>query len=214
MNVRFLSLFLIVLTACQSKQMVILAPSRSGQPISARKSPATGSEPIGIVAQLRQPESVKAYGINRYIDAADSRIMHERHAVYRVEQQPTWVTRSPRNQNEVILGPIVGLRKPEYAPEPLPGETAREIVQARRGIDQANEGMKGLQESQDRLTSNVESLAKSTAEAERKLTAVVSVLNERVKRLEGNSAASGDEQPQVRSTVPDESEVNVRSPNQ
>jgi hypothetical protein len=210
---RFLPLFLIVLTACQSEQTVMFAPPRSGQPISARKSPATSSGPIGTDAQLRQPETVKAYGINRYIDAADSSIMHERHAVYRLEQQAAWVTRSPRNQNEVILGPIVGLRKPEYAPEPLPGETARVIVQARRGIEQANEGMKGLQESQDRLASNVESLAKNTAEAERKLTAVVSVLNERVKRLEGDSAVSRDEQPQVKTTVPDEGEVNVRSPN-
>jgi hypothetical protein len=211
MHIRFLPLFLIVLTACQSERTVMFAPPRSGQPISARKGPATGLEPIGTDAQLRQPETVKAYGINRYIDAADSRIMHERHAVYRLEQQPTWVTRSPRNQNEVILGPIVGLRKPEYAPEPLPGETGREIVQARRGVEQANEGMKGLQESQDRLTSNVESLAKNTAEAERKLMAVVTVLNQRVKRLEGNSAAPGDEQPQVKTTVPDEGEVNVRS---
>lgn len=189
------------------------APSRSGQAISTRKSPPTGSEPVGSAAQLRQPETVKAYGLNRYIDTADPRIMHERHAIYRLEQQPTWVTRSPRTQNEIILGPIVGLRKPEYAPEPLPGETARQIVQARHGIEQANEGMKGLQESQERLTSTVESLARNTAEAERKLTAVVSVLNERVKRLEGDSAASGGEQPQVKTTVPDEGDVNVRSPN-
>jgi hypothetical protein len=210
MKSQFLPLFLIVLTACQSRQMVRFSPLRSGETISARKSPVIGSEPVGSAAQLRQPESVKVYGINRYTDAADPRIMHERHAVYRLEQQPSWVTRPARTQNEVILGPIVGLRKPEYAPEPLPGETAREIVQARRGIEQANEGMKSLQESQERLTGNVESLAKNTAEAERKLTAVVSVLNERVKHLEGDAPASG-EQPPVKTIIPDESEINVRA---
>ena len=51
--------------------------------------------------------------------------------------------------------------------------------------------MKDLRESQEKLTSNVEAMAKNTAEAERKLTAVVSVLNERVKHLEGDSSTSG-----------------------
>src|SRR5437868_13893424 len=132
--------------------------------LTARNSATNDSASSGAVAQLRQRETVKAYGINRYVDPADSRVMHERHAVYRLEQQPTWVTRSPGNQNEVILGPVVGLRKPEYVPEPLPGETSREILQARRGIEQATDGMKILRESQDRLTRSVETLAKNTAE--------------------------------------------------
>jgi hypothetical protein len=204
---------LIVLAGCQSEQPVVLAPSRTGQTVLAGKNLSAGSAPIGTVGTLRQTEIVKAYGVNRYIDAADSRVMHERHAIYRLEQQPAWVTRSPRNQNEVILGSIVGLRKPEYAPEPLPGEAAREIFQARRGIQEANEGMKDLRESEEKLTSNVESMAKNTAEAERKLTAVVSVLNERVKHLEGDSSASGDELPQSKATETKEGDVVVRNPN-
>ena len=153
--------------------------------------------------------------MNRYIDVADSRVMHERHAVYRLEQQPAWITRSPKNQTEVILGPIVGLRKPEYAPEPMPGETSREIFQARRGIQEANEGMNDLRESQLKLTSDVETIAKNTAEAERKLTVVISVLNERVKHLEGDNSPAGDEPPQAKTTGPGEGggEVIVRSPN-
>src|SRR5271166_4520637 len=79
----------------------------------------SGRAPIGTVGNLRQTEAVKVYGMNRYVDPADTSIMHERHAIYRLEQQPSWITRSPRNQNEVILGSIVGLRKPEYAPEPM-----------------------------------------------------------------------------------------------
>jgi chromosome segregation ATPase len=113
----------------------------------------------------------------------------------------------------VILGPIVGLRKPEYAPEPAPGETSREIFQARRGIQEANEGMKDLRESQEKLTSSVESIAKNTAEAQRKLTAVLAVLNQRVKRLEGDNSTAGDEQPQAKTTGPGEEDVVVRSPN-
>jgi hypothetical protein len=211
MKYLFLLLPLSVLLGCQSKQTVVLEPARAGQAIAARKNLAVSS--AAGVGALRQSETVKVYGINRYIDVADSRVMHERHAIYRLEQQPAWITRSPRNQNEVLLGPVVGLRKPEYAPEPLPGETSREIFQARRGIQEANEGMKDLRESQEKLTSSMESIAKNTAEAERKLTALISVLNERVKHLEGDTSTSGDEQPQTKTTRTGEGDIVVRSPN-
>ena len=171
--------------------------------------------PFGATGNLRQSETVKVYGMNRYIDPADTGVMHERHAIYRLEQQPAWITRSPKSQPEMILGPIVGLRKPEYAPEPLPGETSREIFQARRGIQEANEGLNDLRESQSKLTNDVEAMAKNTAEAERKLTVVISVLNERVKHLEGDSPAAGGDSPQSKTTGPGEGggEVIVRSPN-
>jgi hypothetical protein len=198
----------IIVTGCQSEQTVMVTPPRAQPAMTAPQN-----RPNGPMGNLRQSETVKMYGINRYVDAADSRILHERHAIYRLEQQPTWITRSPKNQNEAIIGPIVGLRKPEYAPEPLPGETSREIFQARRGIQEANAGLNDLRESQEKLTSNVEAMAKNTVEAERKLTVVISVLNERVKHLEGDSSPSGDEQSQAKATGPGEGEVVVRSPN-
>ena len=213
MIVVLLPLILFCVAGCQSKQTVMFAPPRGGSVATAGERKAAGPGPIGTVGNLRQTEAVKVYGINRYVDAADPSIMHERHAIYRLEQQPSWITRSPRNQNEVILGSIVGLRKPEYAPEPMPGETSREIVQARRGIQEANEGMKDLRESQEKLAGSVESLAKGTAEAERKLTTVVSVLNERLKRLEGDSAVAGGEQSQATGESGDGGVV-VRGPNQ
>jgi hypothetical protein len=205
-------LVLILYAGCQSKQTVVLVPSRTGRPLGAGKDLAAGSASAGAFAILRQSETVKVYGINRYVDTADPRVMHERHAVYRLEQQPAWITRSLGNRNEVILGPIVGLPKPEYAPEPAPGETSREIFQARRGIQEANEGMKDLRESQEKLASSVETIAKNTAEAERKLTAVLSVLNQRVKHLEGDNSPTADEQPQARTPRAGEEDVVVRSP--
>jgi hypothetical protein len=209
-------LILIILTACQSKQTVMLAPARIHPAGMAPQIKSTRSAPFGAPGNLRQSETVKVFGMNRYIDPADSRVMHERHAIYRLEQQPAWITRSPKYQPEMILGPIVGLHKPEYAPEPLPGETSREIFQARRGIQEANEGMNGLRESQLKLTSDVEAIAKNTAEGERKLTAVISVLNERVKHLEGDSSvAAGGDPPQAKTTGSGDGggEVIVRSPN-
>jgi hypothetical protein len=75
--------------------------------------------------------------------------------------------------------------------------------------------MNDLRESQLKLTSDVEAIAKNTAEAERKLTVVISVLNERVKHLEGDSSALGGDPPQAKATGSGEGagEVIVRSPN-
>jgi hypothetical protein len=115
MKVVPLPLILLCFAGCQSKQMVMFAPPHGGGVARAGERQSAGPAPVGTVGNLRQTEAVKVYGMNRYVDAADPDIMHERHAVYRLEEQPSWITRSPRNQNEVILGSIVGLRKPEYA---------------------------------------------------------------------------------------------------
>ena len=119
--------------ACQSQPTTVIVPVRRdrGTPPKA-DSPASRAAPPGSVATVRQSELVKVYGVNRYVDPSDPAIMHERHAIYRIEQKPEWVTRSPQNQGEILLGPVLGLRKPEYAPEPLPGETARDLVETHR----------------------------------------------------------------------------------
>jgi hypothetical protein len=72
--------------------------------------------------------------------------------------------------------------------------------------------MKDLRESQEKLTSSVETIAKNTAEAERKLTAVLTVLNQRIKRLEGDNSPTADEQPQARTPRPAEEDVVVHGP--
>jgi hypothetical protein len=208
------SLASILFVACNSEQSVLIKPSPSSELAVTGNSTRSGSDPTGVNTSLREPETVKVYGVNRYVDAGDPRIMHERHAVYRLEEQPTWVTRSPKDHNEIILGPIVGLRKPEYAPEPMPGETAREVFQAKRGIREVNDGMKELRENQERLAGSMASFAKETTDAERKMTAVLSALNARVKRLEGDGAASGDHQSDEKPPGEGNRDSIVRSPAQ
>jgi hypothetical protein len=208
------SLFLLVAIAgCHSEQSVLFVPAHGPGSSAPRDVSSAVAAQTGASATLRQSEMVKVYGVNRYVDAGDPRVMHERHAIYRLEQQPTWVTRSPKNHDEVILGPIVGLRRPEYAPEPMPGETARELFQARRGIQEANDGMNELRENQEKLAGTVASFAKEETDAQRKLTAILSALNERVKHLEGDNAAPADEPTAGRTTGTGNGDVIVGSPN-
>ena len=78
----------VLLTGCAEPepQVAVLPPShRLAQADSVPRTP-TPTGPLGTVANVRQSEQVKVYGVNRYVDPADPRIMHERHAIYRVEQ--------------------------------------------------------------------------------------------------------------------------------
>jgi len=197
------------IVACQSEQTVIVPAKQDRRTHRQGDSPVSKAAPPGSVASVRQGELVKVYGLNRYVDPVDPAIMHERHAIYRIEQKPEWVTRSAQNQAEILLGPILGLRKPEYAPEPLPGETARDLVETHRGLEEANKGVQAVRENQEKLAGSVESLARRTAEAQQKLTGILSVLNERLKRLEGDGGVSTETPTDSREIQPSGSTTEV-----
>jgi hypothetical protein len=171
-------------------RVVVLPADRRLVQSDAAPRTTNPTGPIGAVTNVRQTEVVKVYGVNRYVDPADQRIMHERHAIYRIEEKPAWVTRSKNQSGEILLGPILGLHRPEYAPEPLPGETARDLAEAKRGLQDANKDLQSMRDGQHKLASNVQSLAEQTLDGQRKLTAAVGLLNERMKKLENQPAAS------------------------
>jgi hypothetical protein len=183
----------LLLAGCESKspQAVVLpAGRRLVQSDSGSKGSAAPVGPMGTVANVRQTELVKVYGVNRYVDPADPRIMHERHAIYRVEQQTAWITRLKNQPGAVLLGPILGLRRPEYSPEPLPGETARDLAEAKRGLQDTNKDLRSMRDGQEKLASNVQSLAEQTLDGQRKLANAVGLLNERMKKLEAQATPS------------------------
>jgi hypothetical protein len=181
-----------LLTGCAEPEPQVVVLPAGHQLVQSDSAPrtATSTGPVGAVTNVRQTEMVKVYGVNRYVDPADPRIMHERHAIYRIEQKPAWVTRSKNHSNEILLGPILGLHRPEYAPEPLPGETARDLAEAKRGLQDSNKDLQSMRDGQQKLANNVQSLAEQTLDGQRKLTAAVGLLNERLKKLENQPTAS------------------------
>ncbi len=134
----------VLLFGCaQPKPQAVIHPVRTFKPAAqAKENTSLPSPPIGNVRNVRESESVKVYGMNRYVDPLDPRVLHERHAIYRVEEPPHWVTQSDGKQNVILLGPILGLRNAQYAPEPLPGETARDLVQTKQRSRYSKRGMK------------------------------------------------------------------------
>ena len=185
--------FALLFGCAQSKPQAVIHPVRTMAPAAkSEQSSSLPTSPIGTIRNVRENESLKVYGMNRYVDPSDPRVLHERHAIYRVEQQPRWVTQSDRNENGILLGPILGLRNPQYAPEPLPGEAARDIVQTKRGLQEANLDIHAIQQNQEKLATTVQSLAEQTLDAQRKLTNLVSTLNGRLQRIEGGSEDTVD----------------------
>jgi small-conductance mechanosensitive channel len=184
---------LILFFGCvQSKPQAVVHAVRTIKPAArAEESRSSASAPPGTVRNVRENELVKVYGINRYVDPSDQRVLHERHAIYRLEQEPRWVTQSDRKEGGILLGPVLGLRNAQYAPEPLPGETARDLVQTKQGLQEATRDINALEQNQEKLGTTVQSLAEQTLDAQRKLTNVVSTLNGRLQKLE----RSGDRTP-------------------
>jgi hypothetical protein len=184
----------VLLFGCaQPKPQAVIHPVRTLKPpAQTGKTNSLPNPPIADVRNVRESESVKVYGMNRYVDPLDPRVLHERHAIYRVEEQPHWVTQSGGKQNAILLGPILGLRNAQYAPEPLPGETARDLVQTKQDLQDANRDIHAIQQNQEKLATTVQSLAEQTLDAQRKLTNLVSALNGRLQRIEGGSEETVD----------------------
>jgi hypothetical protein len=185
---------LVLLFGCaESKpQAVVHAVRTIKPPARVEESRSSASAPLGTVRNVRESELVKVYGMNRYVDPSDPKVLHERHAIYRLEQEPRWVTQSDRKEGGIILGPILGLRNAQYAPEPLPGETARDLVQTKQGLQDATRDIRAIQQNQEKLATTVQSLAEQTLDAQRKLTNVLSTLNGRLQKLEKSDDTTPD----------------------
>jgi hypothetical protein len=144
---------------------------------------------IAHVGNVRTGEIVKAYGVNRYVDPANPNIMHERHAIYRVEEGPGWVMQTPQGERGIILGPVVGLRNPEDAPAPRDSEIKRELLAAREALEKNNDELVQVRQNQESMGQYM----KQSAEAESKLAVIADNLNRRLKKVEERTGTDKEE---------------------
>ena len=158
-------------------------PSAANQDGYAKSSPDSGSRVnhgVGRVGNVRTGEIVKAYGANRYVDPADPYVMHERHAIYRVEEGSGWVMQTPPGGRGIILGPVVGLKNPEDAPAPREDEIRRELLSSREALQKNNEELGQIRQNQEGMGQYM----KESAEAQAKLALIAESLNKRLKKVE------------------------------
>jgi hypothetical protein len=93
---------LVFLTACSTTPKLKLRPQ---QP-----PPATDNSAV------RSPEIVRAYHFGRYVDPNDSLVMHEKHVLFRVEENTQWNLHPNRTDNAVFQ--FTPPRDPAFAPAP------------------------------------------------------------------------------------------------
>jgi hypothetical protein len=92
---------LLFLSACSTAPKLALRPQQS---------------PPMDNAAVRYPEIVRAYHVGRYVDPNDDLVMHEQHAVYRVEENTCWNFHpGPADGNLATLPP----RDAAFAPAPV-----------------------------------------------------------------------------------------------
>ena len=136
--------------------------------------------PNGDIDGVRYGEVVKVYAANRYVDPTDPRTMHERHAVYRVEQDPEFVLTAKRRRQETILGPIVGLRRPEYAPGAQSNEIGREVLTTRQNTESLNQSVGSLARNQALIVRQLQQNAATTGRTEANLGKALIEVNRRL----------------------------------
>ncbi len=116
--------------AMVEKKVTSVAPAPAPAPaqpvVAANVTPST--EAIA-AEKVRNPEALKAYPINRYVDPNDPNVMHEGHVIYRREIGPGW-NLTPTAPTVVQLGPtLVAAADGAKQPNPLPAELEQRIAE-------------------------------------------------------------------------------------
>ncbi len=93
---------LVFLTACSTTPKLKLRPQ---QPPSATDNSA-----------VRSPEIVRAYHFGRYVDPNDSLVMHEKHVLFRVEENTRWNLHPHQTDN--VAFQFTPPRDAAFAPAP------------------------------------------------------------------------------------------------
>ena len=126
-------------------KLIYLLPLLALTGCSATTPPETlvlrdDSSPLPAPANdIRNPEQTKAYAMGRYVDPNDPNAMHERHEIYRVEQNATFNTLGtypPQNPaaSLVAYGPTTTDLSPANQPHPVNPELETQVVQQQRLI--------------------------------------------------------------------------------
>lgn len=125
--------------------------------------------PVRNEANVRLPETIKAYSVGRYKDPSDPRIMHERHVIYRQERDSEWRLAS-NSGRQILVGPTMTDAPLDQSPALLEKELALEVQRQRE------------------LSVKQEEANESLAQQNAALSQVILLMNERLKMLEAKSS--------------------------
>ena len=164
---------LALLAACASRKPTVVQMPRS---VPGTMLPSEGIESV------RYSENLKVYPVGRYIDPNNSLVMHEAHAVYRVETTAKW-NLSPNAPVHVPGGPVVGLIDPARRDSPVTAEVAAEVQRQKAATQTLIDQGARIQQALSNLGQSVPN-TKQLADENGRLHERVSLTQKRLEALE------------------------------
>ena len=142
------ALFLLpfMLVACATKPACIMDAG-------ARSVPGTTLPSDGIES-VRYAENIKAYPLGRYVDPNNSRILHERHSIYRVETTAKW-NLHPNEPVSMPLGPV-HIRNSARTTAPIGDELVAQLNQQKEATKAMVQGGQAVSQKLGELASRMQ----------------------------------------------------------
>lgn len=160
---RFLTDIFLLLTLCGLSASALSAGPSVGPAasVSGPTTPTTVAE-----AAVWQPGVTKGYYVRRYVDPANSRLLHGGHIVWRREDDGGWILAPQREAVEA--GPSAGARRrPRTAP--LAAELAAELTRQRAATAEVTAGAARFKEAQENLAREAAEVARLARELKARL---------------------------------------------
>lgn len=181
---------LLLLTACASNQ-------NPGVLNGLRPVPGM-TLPGDDIESIRYSENVKAYNIGRYVDPNNALVMHERHALYRVETTAKW-NLHPNAPAAVALGPAVQIVDPARKDGPTTAEVIAEVNRQKAATQTVIDQGKRLNETLTQISTALDA-SKQVAEQNRQLKTEIDLTKQRLDLLEAEIRNQQQASPAQRGT--------------
>ena len=165
--------------------------------------------PLTSEANVRIPGVTKAYPVARYVDPSNPRIMHERHVIYRREEDDRWRLAANARQ-QILIGNLESDSRQERRAAPYAQELPNLIRKNQQEARALNKTIQSQNEQTAALTESIRNLGKGMEAINSRLGAVEKKVNvQQQGRANPQPSASPQAQPQESpSTTP-----NTATPN-
>ena len=143
---------LVFLSACASQPRVVVVHEPNPE------QPPTHI-PLQSEANVQIPGTIKAYPVARYVDPSNPRIMHERHVIYRREEDEHWRLASNARQ-QILIGNLVSDSRQERHAAPYAQELPNLLRKNQQEAQALNATMQSQMQQNDALVESIRNLGK------------------------------------------------------
>jgi hypothetical protein len=148
----FVGIGLFFFTACASQPRVVVVHEPNPE------QPPTHI-PLQSEANVAIPGTIKAYPVARYVDPSNPRIMHERHVIYRREQDESWRLASNARQ-QILIGNLMSDSRQERRPGPYAQELPNLLRKNQQEAEALNQTMQSQMQQTGAIADSIRSLGK------------------------------------------------------